>query len=90
MSPENLGKLLKSYSDFVSLTEVPEINIHSDVLKTLLSKKYNGLVTFNTWGIVDRVGIHTDKSRFIFDLAGNPKLAYYKMKNILEETNSDL
>ena len=41
-------------------------------------------------GIVDRVGIHTDKSRFIFDLAGNPKLAYYKMKNILEETNSDL
>ena len=36
MSPENLEKLLKSYSDFVSLTEVPEINIHSDVLKTLV------------------------------------------------------
>ncbi len=36
MSPENLEKLLKSYSDFVSLTEVPEINIHPDVLKTLV------------------------------------------------------
>ena len=36
MSPENLEKLLRSYSDFVSLTEVPEINIHSDVLKTLV------------------------------------------------------
>ena len=36
LSPENLEKLLKSYSDFVSLTEVPEINIHSDVLKTLV------------------------------------------------------
>ncbi len=36
MSPENLEKLLKSYSDFVSLMEVPEINIHSDVLKTLV------------------------------------------------------
>ena len=36
MSPQSLEKLLKSYSDFVSLTEVPEINIHSDVLKTLV------------------------------------------------------
>ncbi len=36
MSPANLEKLLQSYSDFVSLTEVPEINIHSDVLKTLV------------------------------------------------------
>ena len=36
MGQEKLEKLLKSYSDFVSLTEVPEINIHPDALKTLV------------------------------------------------------
>jgi GH35 family endo-1,4-beta-xylanase len=56
-----------------------------------MSKRDNGLVTFNTWGVVDRVGTHTDKSRFIFDLAGNPKPAYYALKKVLENTNtSDL
>ena len=80
----------KIFGDVTKQKQEIQAKAYSDVLKTLLSKKNNGLVTFNTWGIVDRVGIHTDKSRFIFDLAGNPKLAYYKMKNILEETNSDL
>ena len=37
MTSENLKKLLKNYSDFVSLTEVPEITIHSDVLKVLVT-----------------------------------------------------
>ena len=80
----------KIFGEVTKQKQEIQAKAYSDVLKTLLSKKNNGLVTFNTWGIVDRVGIHTDKSRFIFDLAGNPKLAYYKMKNILEETNSDL
>ena len=80
----------KIFGEVTKQKQEKQAKAYSDVLKTLLSKKNNGLVTFNTWGIVDRVGIHTDKSRFIFDLAGNPKLAYYKMKNILEETNSDL
>ena len=80
----------KIFGEVTKQKQEIQAKAYSDVLKTLLSKKNNGLVTFNTWGIVDRVGTHTDKSRFIFDLAGNPKLAYYKMKNILEETNSDL
>ena len=37
MSAGNLKKLLESYSDFVSLLDVPEINIHSDVLKILVA-----------------------------------------------------
>ena len=37
MSAGNLKKLLESYSDFVSLLDVPEINIHSDVLKILVT-----------------------------------------------------
>ena len=49
-----------------------------------MSKRDNGLVTFNTWGVVDRVGTHTDKSRFIFDLAGNPKPAYFALKKVLD------
>ena len=80
----------KIFGEVTKQKQEIQAKAYSDVLKTLLSKTNNGLVTFNTWGIVDRVGTHTDKSRFIFDLAGNPKLAYYKMKNILEETNSDL
>ena len=37
MSAGNLKKLLESYNDFVSLLDVPEINIHSDVLKILVT-----------------------------------------------------
>ena len=53
-----------------------------------MSKRDNGLVTFNTWGVVDRVGTHTGKSRFIFDLAGNPKPAYFALKKVLDNINT--
>ena len=36
MSPENFKNLLKSYSDFVELTQVPDINIHEDVLRCMV------------------------------------------------------
>ena len=53
MSSDNLKKLLKDYSDFVSLTEVPEINIHADVLKTLVTHESFPLKpnekNLNTW-----------------------------------------
>ena len=39
MSAGNLKKALESYNDFVSLLDVPEINIHSDVLKILVTMK---------------------------------------------------
>ena len=79
----------KIFGDVTSIKQELQSKVYSDILKTLLSKRENGLVTFNTWGVIDRVGIHTDKSRFIFDLAGNPKPAYYAMKKVLEETISE-
>ena len=81
----------KIYGQITDQKRQLQAKTYSDILKVLMSKRDNGLVTFNTWGVVDRVGTHTDKSRFIFDLAGNPKPAYYALKKVLENTNtSDL
>ena len=79
----------KIFGDVTPKKQELQSKVYSDILKILLSKRENGLVTFNTWGVIDRVGIHTDKSRFIFDLAGNPKPAYYAIKKVLEETTSE-
>ena len=38
MSPEGFKNLLKTYSDFVELIAVPDLNIHEDVLKCLVSE----------------------------------------------------
>jgi DNA gyrase subunit B len=38
MSPEGFKTLLKTYSDFVELIAVPDLNIHEDVLKCLVSE----------------------------------------------------
>ena len=76
----------KIFGEVTKEKQSVQADAYSNILKVLLSKRENGLVTFNTWGIVDRLGSHTDKSRFIFDLAGNPKPAYYAMREVLEET----
>ena len=78
----------KIYGQITDQKRQLQAKTYSDILKVLISKRDNGLVTFNTWGVVDRVGTHTDKSRFIFDLAGNPKPAYYALKKVLENTNT--
>ena len=78
----------KIYGQITDQKRQLQAKTYSDILKVLMSKRDNGLVTFNTWGVVDRVGTHTDKSRFIFDLAGNPKPAYYALKKVLENTNT--
>ena len=39
---------------------------YANILNVLLSKRDNGVVTFNTWGMVDgKKGKHHDKHRFI-------------------------
>ncbi len=81
----------KIYGQITDRKQDLQAKTYSDILKVLMSKRDNGLVTFNTWGVVDRVGPHTDKSRFIFDLAGNPKPAYFALKKVLNDNNtSDL
>lgn len=58
---------------------------YSNVLKVLLSKSKTGVVTFNTWGMVDLPGEHTDSRRFIFDQDGNPKPAYHALKRAIKK-----
>ena len=63
-----------------------QASAYSNVLKVLLSKTTTGVVTYNTWGMVDVPGEHTDKHRFIFDKNGNPKPAYNAIKAALLQT----
>lgn len=57
---------------------------YTNILDVLLSKRSSGVVTFNTWGVVDGVGKHKDSARFMFDENGNPKPAYFAMKKALK------
>jgi len=60
-------------------------------LKVLLEKSNNGVVTFNTWGMVDgKKGKHHEKDRFIFDRNLQPKPAYYEIKDALLNRRDDL
>jgi len=57
----------------------------------LLSKRDNGVVTFNTWGMVDgKKGKHHDKHRFIFDKNNNPKPAYFSLRNTILNPDATL
>ena len=57
---------------------------YANILAVLLSKKDQGVVTYNTWGMVDgKPGIHHNKYRFIFDAKLNPKPAYYAIKKVI-------
>ena len=64
-----------------NLTE--QSNAYSNILKVLLSKTKTGVVTFNTWGLLDGFGRHHDRNRFLYNKQGNPKPAYYGLKNTL-------
>lgn len=57
---------------------------YANILAVLLEKRSTGVVTFNTWGIHDREGKHTNLSRFLFNQEGAPKPAVFAMKKVLE------
>lgn len=77
----------KIFGEVNTYNQKIQADAYSRILKILLSKINNGVVTYNTWGIVDRIGEHTDKSRFIFDLVGNPKPAYFSLLKTLDDFN---
>ena len=77
----------KIFGEVNTYNQKVQADAYSRILKILLSKINNGVVTYNTWGIVDRIGEHTDKSRFIFDLVGNPKPAYFSLLKTLDDFN---
>ena len=61
-----------------------QANAYANILKILLSKRKTGVVTYNTWGMVDGVGPHKDKKLFIFDEQLNPKPAVFALRNTLQ------
>ena len=63
---------------------------YSNIIKILISRKDNGVVTFNTWGMVDRPGEHTNENRFLFDSNLKPKPAVFAIKKALIDKNTSL
>lgn len=57
---------------------------YATILNILLSKRNQGTVTYNIWGMVDgRKGKHHDMHRYIFDQNLNPKPAYFAIRETL-------
>ena len=63
---------------------------YSNVIKVLISRRNNGVVTFNTWGMIDRPGEHTNENRFLFDNQLRPKPALFAIKKALIDKKSSL
>ena len=61
-----------------------QADAYANILKVLLSKRNQGVVTYNTWGMVDGLkGKHHDMYRFIFDENRNPKPAYFALREAI-------
>ncbi len=63
---------------------------YSNIIKILISRRNTGVVTFNTWGMVDRPGEHTNENRFLFDDKLNPKPALFAIKKALIDKDISL
>lgn len=58
---------------------------YARILKTLLSRRKNGVVTWNTWHISDAGGWKKHRRPSLFDADYRPKPAYYAVQRVLEE-----
>ena len=63
---------------------------YSNIIKVLISRKDSGVVTFNTWGMIDRPGSHTDGYRFLFNKDLTPKPAMFAVKRTLMNKDTSL
>lgn len=59
---------------------------YANVLKVLLSKRNSGIVTYNTWGMMDGVGRTADNYMFMYNEDLTPKPAYFAIKKALIES----
>jgi len=70
-----------------------QADAYANILKVLLSRKNTGVVTYNTWGLLDgdENSEHHNLSRFIFDSNLKAKPAYYAIqKTLANPDNLDL
>ncbi|NPA35799.1 MAG: sulfatase-like hydrolase/transferase [Chlorobi bacterium] len=57
---------------------------YSNVLKVLLSKRNQGVVAYNIWGLADGQGKYSNGHRYIFDEELRAKPAFYAIQKTLE------
>ena len=68
-----------------------QADAYANILKVLLSKRNQGVVTYNTWGMVDGLkGKHHDMYRFIFEQNLNPKPAYFALREAIINPDAKL
>ena len=61
---------------------------YANIIKTLISKRSNGVVTFNTWGVYDKNEISNHEFKYIYDSNLNPKKAVDELKKALENKST--
>ena len=60
--------------------------LSSLILKLLISKRENGLITYSSWGVVDK----TNEHKFLFTEDFKPKPAILKIRETLDAESVDL
>ena len=65
-----------------------QANGYSNILKTLISRRENGVVTFNTWGVYDKNSVSDHEFKYIYDSNLKPKKAVEILKNTLKNKNT--
>ena len=61
---------------------------YANIIKTLISKRNNGVVTFNTWGVYDKNQISDHEFKYIYDSNLNPKKAVDELKKALKDKST--
>ena len=59
---------------------------YANILKLLISKRENGLITYSSWGVVDK----TNEHKFLFTEDFKPKPAILKIRETLDAESVDL
>jgi len=63
-------------------------NGYANIVKALIAKRNNGIVTYNTWGEYDKNEASDHQYKYIYDSGLNPKKAVDLLKSTLK--NKDI
>jgi len=61
-----------------------QANGYTNILKALIAKRNNGVVTFNTWGVYDKNEGFNHEYKYLYDSNLNPKKAVDLLKSTLK------
>ena len=57
---------------------------YTNILKAIMSKRNNGVVTFNTWGVYDKNDVSSHEYKYLYDSNLQPKKAVDILKSTLK------